>query len=284
MMYLDRILLKARARERVLDRSFGVMSVSFVYFLLTDWISTLANLIVTSPIDAIGERFTNGLNNVMNQAVASGGTEVLDFSPVYSATISFARELLSKPSQQFILFFFLLFYFYSVVMSYGYSGYAMRVARGERLRASVLFDQLWLAGKIILMSLLISIIVGLWSMLFLLPGVYFFYSYLLAPYVLLDHPEMSVFRAMKTSAQISRGYKRQLLMLDLSFIGWLLLSFVVTNIGYDIGLLFNSEAVGNVFSTLLYTVVAVFVMPYRELSLVNFYDAIRPQDLNVDQK
>lgn len=282
MIYPDRIQIKRRAKDRVLDQSVGVLFVSFLYLVLTDWISTLANLIITNPIDSIQSQFAHSLNNIVGQAAASGGTESLNLSPVYSATISFARELLSRPSQQFILFFFLLFYFYSVVMSYGYSGYAMRVARGERPRGSALFDQLWLAGKIIVMSLLISIIVGLWSLLFLLPGVYFFYSYLLAPYVLLDHPEMSVFRAMKTSAQIARGHKRQLLVLDLSFLGWILLGFVVMNIGYDIGAVFNSEAVGSILSTLLQTAVYVFVMPYRELSLVNFYEAIRPQDLKVE--
>ena len=53
----------------------------------------------------------------------------------------------------------------------------------------------------------------------------------MVPYLLLDYPELSVREAMKLSREMTRGYKWDLFVLDLTFIGWILLSILTLGIG-----------------------------------------------------
>jgi uncharacterized membrane protein len=139
-----------------------------------------------------------------------------------------------------------------------------------------------MSGKILLMYLLTTAVSALGMTLFILPGLYFYYSVLFAPYVLLDQPDLSVFKAMKLSFQMSRGYKRQLLAMDISFIGWMLLGTLASEFGYSVGMMVTSnDVVGTVLSSLLYVAIMVYVLPYRELSFVNFYEKVRMPELKV---
>lgn len=284
MNYPDRVLIKARAKERVLDRSFGVLMVSIAYLLLTEWISTVVNLIWTNPLTAISDRFSESMDTLLDQVAAQGSASDASVTMALSSAVTYARQLLSQPSQEVLLFVFLLLYLYTVVMGYGFSFYAMRTARGERQGASSLFDPLTMAGKVILLSLLLTLLVGVGIGFFIVPGVLFYYSTLLVPYVLLDHPEMSIFKAISAGWRMSKGHRVQLFTLEFSFIGWDLLGLLVSNLGYNLGRIFTSgEALGTILSLVCYTVVYAFVLPYRELSLVQFYDTIRPQDLRVEE-
>ena len=47
-----------------------------------------------------------------------------------------------------------------------------------------------------------------------------------ALYLLLDHPEMGVTECIRESKRLMRGHKAELFILDLSFIGWALLSVI----------------------------------------------------------
>lgn len=280
MNYPDRVLIKARAKERVLDRSFGVLMVSIAYLLLTEWISTVVNLIWTNPLTAISDRFSESMDTLLDQVAAQGSASDASVTMALSSAVTYARQLLSQPSQEVLLFVFLLLYLYTVVMGYGFSFYAMRTARGERQGASSLFDPLTMAGKVILLSLLLTLLVGVGIGFFIVPGVLFYYSTLLVPYVLLDHPEMSIFKAISAGWRMSKGHRVQLFTLEFSFIGWDLLGLLVSNLGR---IFTSGEALGTILSLVCYTVVYAFVLPYRELSLVQFYDTIRPQDLRVEE-
>lgn len=64
----------------------------------------------------------------------------------------------------------------------------------------------------------------LWSLLFVIPGIVKGYSYALTPYILAKYPEIPAKEALKLSMKIMNGRKSELFVLDLSFIGWFLLS------------------------------------------------------------
>ncbi len=55
-----------------------------------------------------------------------------------------------------------------------------------------------------------SLFIWLWSFLFLIPGLVKTYAYLLAPFLILDYPGMTVRQALKKSVQITKGYKGRL--------------------------------------------------------------------------
>lgn len=279
-MEFARERIKARARQRVLDRTFGMLMTTMIYQLLTSVLSTVLNLVAVNPISAITDQFYTVMNQYM-----SNGTEMgeLSVNTLYSPVLSFGRRLLAQPIQQVLLFVFLLFYFYTIVMSFGYSGYALRIFRGEKVGWKSFFDQLWMANKIILMNLIISIVSGVGMMCFIIPGVYFYYRYQMSTYVLLDNPELSLFEAMKVSAQISRGYKWDLLMLDLSFLGWYLLDVVAAQVFFNVGNFIGGNVAGTLLGMAADVAVSVYVLPYIELTRIGYYENMRPQDLKVEE-
>lgn len=283
MIYLNRERLKFAAKKQVLDRTSGVMLVSLIYILLTDTLSTVVNLVMTNPITLIQNQLMSSMNSLMNQYQASGGAGNLDLTPAYSAMFSYARQLLFTPKQEIILFLFLLLYLYTIVMSYGYSDWAMRTVRGERLSWTSLFDHLWLAGKMIVLELLTLVLTSVGLVFFVLPGLYFYYSFRLARYVLLDRPDRSIIHVLRLSMRLSQGYKRQLFAMDLSFIGWVILNAFALNAAYTAGAAVN-VFVATLLGELAYLAVAVFVLPYRELTAVNYYEAMRSKDLSMSKE
>ena len=70
----------------------------------------------------------------------------------------------------------------------------------------------------------------LWSLLFIIPGIIKGYSYRMVPYILADHPEMSGTEVITLSRQMMNGNKWRAFVLDLSFIGWDILSLLTLGI------------------------------------------------------
>lgn len=70
----------------------------------------------------------------------------------------------------------------------------------------------------------------LWSLLFVIPGIIKAYSYRMTPYILAENPEMSGKEAITLSRQMMDGQKWKTFVLDLSFIGWGLLSALTLGI------------------------------------------------------
>ncbi len=110
----------------------------------------------------------------------------------------------------------------------------------------------------------------LWSLLFIIPGIVKYYSYYLVPYILADNPQIGYDRALKLSMAMTRGYKFEIFVMQLSFIGWYMLGVLCLVIG------------------------TLFVNPYYEASFAEMYVALRnngvatglctPQELNLEQE
>ena len=60
-------------------------------------------------------------------------------------------------------------------------------------------------------------------LLFIIPGIVKSYEYMMIPYLLAEHPEMTRQEAFAESKQMMDGNKWDAFVLDLSFIGWTLL-------------------------------------------------------------
>lgn len=90
---------------------------------------------------------------------------------------------------------------------------------------------------IIGLSIIMSIFISLWSILLIIPGIIKSYSYSQTYYVYYDAYEETGVRpglldSITRSRQLMTGYKGQLFLLDLSFIGWHLLAILTLGIGY----------------------------------------------------
>ena len=79
-------------------------------------------------------------------------------------------------------------------------------------------------GNVVLTILLQDIFLLLWSLLFVIPGIVKAYSYRMVPFIIADNPEMSAVDVITKSRDIMRGHKWNTFVLDLSFLGWLILS------------------------------------------------------------
>ncbi len=66
--------------------------------------------------------------------------------------------------------------------------------------------------------------VTLWSFLFVIPGIIKAYEYRMLPYIIQDNPDISKEDAFALSKQMMTGNKWKAFVLDLSFIGWHILS------------------------------------------------------------
>ena len=80
-------------------------------------------------------------------------------------------------------------------------------------------------------SLLADIFISLWSLLLVIPGIIKAYEYRMVPYILADNPNLSAMDCLKRSKEMMKGQKWNAFVLDLSFLGWMLLS------GITVGLL-----------------------------------------------
>lgn len=86
-------------------------------------------------------------------------------------------------------------------------------------------------GTTIVANLLISIFTVLWTLLFIFPGIIAAYSYRMTFYILDENPDMTAKEAIAASKELMKGHKWELFCLDISFIGWLILSGLTLGIG-----------------------------------------------------
>lgn len=92
----------------------------------------------------------------------------------------------------------------------------------------------------------------LWGLLLFVPGIIKRYSYRMAPYILADRPELSGTEVLTLSRQMMNGHKWKTFVLDLSFLGW------------------------NILSALTFGLLGVFyVNPYRQCTNAELYRELK---------
>ena len=80
--------------------------------------------------------------------------------------------------------------------------------------------------NIVLTMFLRDLFTALWSLLLVVPGIVKHYEYLMVPYIIAENPAMDYKEAFQISKQMMDGEKMEAFIMDLSFLGWYLLSAV----------------------------------------------------------
>lgn len=75
-------------------------------------------------------------------------------------------------------------------------------------------------GNVVLTQFLRGLYTFLWSLLFIIPGIVRGYGYFAVPYILAENPHIHYKRALDLSLEMTMGYKGELFITDLSFLGW----------------------------------------------------------------
>lgn len=100
----------------------------------------------------------------------------------------------------------------------------------------------------------------LWTLLFIIPGIVKNYEYRMIPYILADHPEMTMKDVFAKSKEMMKGQKWRAFVLDLSFIGWEILSFFTAGL---LGLF--------------------YVSPYRNMTNAALYERLEYGNITVEE-
>ena len=87
-------------------------------------------------------------------------------------------------------------------------------------------------GDYLLVGFVTGLIIGVWTLLFIIPGIIAALSYSQVYYVLHDNPQVSCKRAREISSALTDGCKWDLFVLELSFIGWWLLVALTAGIAF----------------------------------------------------
>ena len=190
----------------------------------------------------------------------------------------------------------------SVILQAGFVMYCMAVRRGERAEFLTLFDGFSMVGKIILLNILMYFFISLWSALFVFPGIWAAYRYRFALFNLYENPDLSVFEALNLSKAQTRGYKYQLFIYDISYMGWTILAglpatFVIGRAAYQMAdtmivtgispeLLLSTAGTSILFTlvTSLWSMaVQLFYLPQMQCGELAYFEAAkRTSHLGVD--
>lgn len=117
-------------------------------------------------------------------------------------------------------------------LAYGFAILFLDLFReGKPIDIGKLFDGFKDFGRVWGTLILVAIYTILWTCLLIIPGIVKSYSYALTPFILKDEPELKYNAAIEKSMGMMDGYKMKLFLLDLSFIGWMILSILTLGIG-----------------------------------------------------
>ena len=112
-------------------------------------------------------------------------------------------------------------------VSFGLAEYNFRLLEGDEGNIRDLFSRMYI-GKGIGMRLLVGLRIFLWTLLLIVPGIIKSYAYSMTPYILSEHPDMTVREAIKASEKLMDGNKWRYFCLQFSFIGWDMLAALLT--------------------------------------------------------
>lgn len=154
-----------------------------------------------------------------------------------------------------------ILYFVSLIavllpLNYGYLMTFLRFSRGENLAVENLFAMFKgdYYKKSVVLGLLVGIYTLLWTLLLIVPGLIKSLSYALAPYIMIDNPELSAEEAICKSMKMMEGHKMDLFLIQLGYVG--------------LGLL----------SMLLLGIPLLWLMPYYQVVYAKFYEEIKNEN------
>lgn len=220
----NRVTIKAEARELIRNGHISPMLVSVIVLVIVN---------VLDFFSALSEYGTMTIED-LQYTITSGNMSLL----LESMTPT-------SPMQPFLP---ILVSLLTSVLYAGYYSYCMGIYRREEMPLSSLADGLGIIGQLIWCEILMGIKVFLWSLLFFFPGIIAAYRYRFAVYNLLSDPSLSALQAIALSCRQTNGMKFDLFVLDLSFIGW------------------------SILTALTFGILSIWTLPYTTLSDLGYYN------------
>ncbi len=213
-MYTDRRLLKSNAKTIIKTARPSLLTAAVIFLAVYLLLNTLQSAVLGVNISYDDMR--QYMNYYMNGD--------------YQALIRLSESMIPPGSA------YLLNAAISVVLYIFGAGFLIFIFNTIKRSGAVygnLLDGFGLAGKLILLALLQGLFIFLWSLLLVIPGIIAAYRYRMAKFLLLDDPSRGVTDCIRASKQMMYGHKWECFVLDLSFIGWWLLT-AIPYVGYAV--------------------------------------------------
>ena len=207
------------------------------------------------------DSITNYKNRALSALENKWGNFVL-ITFVYGFIIGITQVLSGDKDSPAILHLIgLVLFILALPLTWGYQTLFLGAVRGGEATAKDMFEgyNKELFSRVLTTTLLYYVYVFLWSLLLLIPGCIKAYSYAMTPYILKDNPEMKNNAAIEESMRMMDGHKLELFLLDLSFIGWAILSILTCCIGF------------------------LWLVPYMNMAHVNFYEDLKKASVEVKE-
>lgn len=126
----------------------------------------------------------------------------------------------------------------------------LSLSRGEKVDVAQVFDGFRTVKDAALLHFMRNLLVFLWSLLLVVPGIIAGYSYSMVFFIMADNPGITYGEALEKSKKSMYGNRMKLFMLQLSFFGWMLLVMVTFGLA------------------------AFYVTPYFNMTLCVFYNQL----------
>ena len=207
------------------------------------------------------DSITNYKNRALSALENKWGNFVL-ITFVYGFIIGITQILSGDKDSPAILHLIgLVLFILALPLTWGYQTLFLGAVRGGEATAKDMFEgyNKELFSRVLTTTLLYYVYVFLWSLLLLIPGCIKSYSYAMTPYILKDNPEMKNNAAIEESMRMMDGHKLELFLLDLSFIGWAILSILTCCIGF------------------------LWLVPYMNMARGNFYEDLKKASVEVKE-
>ncbi len=202
---MNRPALKRQAQETILQNLKTVLICTLLLVLLTLIFSAITGRLMKPTLDQLSLYYEQLLQ----------GKEVSSYS-IQAAVYSHPREMGVSYLLQWLL----------MIVEFGFMLFLFNVIRAKPASYGNLLDGFAIWWKILLLHLVMGLFVFLWSLLLIVPGIIAAYRYRMAPFLLLTHPEYGIMDCIRESKSRMAGYKMAFFLLDLSFLGWELLTLV----------------------------------------------------------
>ena len=204
-MALDRLTIKQKAKEVIAASNPRVITVGMLYLLLTVLVAWLGQRVLSVNVSE---------SEAMNY-----------LKYYYEGNYEYALQYLDgmmPPVSANVIHALLTVTMW--VVHAGFLVFLLNTVRRHSPAVGNLLDGFGFFPKVIVLNLLEAVLVFLWSLLLFVPGVVAHYSYSQAMYLLIDDPTKSPVQCLRESRRMMDGHKMELFELDLSFLGWYLLS------------------------------------------------------------
>ena len=165
------------------------------------------------------------------------------------------QSMLTASQDELPLLYLLLYTFLSLPLNFGITMTYLYLSRGGGFSVENMFSAFNSTYyiKSVVLGLLTTIYVFLWSMLLIVPGIIKAMSYFLAPYILADNPSLSGEQAICQSMKMMEGHKMDLFLMTLGYLGFVLLS------------------------ACLLLIPLLWVVPYYQTTFARFYDSVKAE-------